>query len=71
LEPTQNNRQQPNNTSILARKSMRGDWFIREATEIDLNPKNMNLKDGFSLSGYSSLLFILRKKECSMHSPRM
>jgi hypothetical protein len=37
-------------TSILARKSRCGDWFIREATEIDLNPKNMNLKDRFSLS---------------------
>jgi len=37
-------------TSILARKSRYGDWFIREATEIDLNPQNMNLKDGSSLS---------------------
>jgi hypothetical protein len=37
-------------TNILARKSRCGNWFIREATEIDLNPKNMNLKDGFSLS---------------------
>jgi len=39
-------------TSILARKSRCGDWFIREATKIDWNPKNMKLKDGFSLSRY-------------------
>jgi hypothetical protein len=37
-------------TSILARKSRHGDWFIREATKINLNPKNMNLKGGFSLT---------------------
>jgi len=37
-------------TSILASKSRSGEWFIREATQVDLNPKNMNLKDGFSLS---------------------
>jgi hypothetical protein len=37
-------------TSILARKSRHGNWFIGEATEINLNPKNMNLKVGFSLS---------------------
>jgi len=35
---------------LKSSKSRSGDWFIREATQVDLNPKNMNLKDGFSLS---------------------
>jgi hypothetical protein len=36
-------------TSILAKKSRYRDGIIREATETELQPNNMNREDGFSL----------------------
>jgi hypothetical protein len=38
------------NSSILAKKSRWMDWVIREATEVEFHPNNMNREDGFSLS---------------------
>jgi hypothetical protein len=41
---------QPHHTAILSTKPRCKDCIIREATEIKLNPNNMNREDGFRLS---------------------
>jgi hypothetical protein len=40
---------QVQNTIILAKKMRLMDWILREVTEIDLHPNNMNREDSFSL----------------------
>jgi hypothetical protein len=39
----------PITSSILARKSRRRDWRVREATEKELHNRNLDRENGFSL----------------------
>jgi hypothetical protein len=55
---------QLHNTSNLSTKPRYMDYIIREATEIDLHPKNMNRKNGFCLrKSWKTLISSL--KDCT------
>jgi len=60
-----------NSITIVTRKSRRMDQLLREATDIVLCLRNVNMEESLSLNRLRSLSFTLCKKGSKKHSPRV